>query len=282
MKTAVDHFPPVMFSALRFSLGAFILLLICFYRKIPLPQKGDWKWYALCGLLQTAYVFTINQQVLLFADAGITSLLSFTMPLWFAILAHFMLDERLTVLKSTALTMGVVGLFFVMEINPLHLDLTGIQLLGQLLILSGAIAWAFANIIVKKILQNHDKLQFTAYQMAIGAAILFAYTLTFERGQSITWNVQAVSGLLFAGVIASAFAFLLWFYLLERGEGGKASMSLLLVPVVGVICGWLILGESLHFVSIIGMVLIVSGIGLVNVQNEEKVLNALKLNKRAM
>ncbi len=268
MKTAVDYFPPVMFSAIRFTLGAIVLLGFCLYKKIPLPKKGDWKWYALCGLLQTAYVFTVNQQALLHLDAGITSLISFTMPFWFAILAHFTINERLTITKITALILGIIGLFFVLEVNPLQLKMDGVLLVTQLLVLTGSFAWATANIIVKKVLQENNKLQFTTYQMAIGAVALFAYSLVFEQGQTIYWTPIAVMSLLFAGIVASAFAFFLWFFLLERGEGGKASLSLLLVPVIGVICGWLFLGETVHLSVVLGIILIVSGIGLVNLQDD--------------
>src|SRR5690606_20404475 len=164
MKTAVDYFPPVTFSAIRFLLGSALLLLFCFYKKIPLPKKGDWKWYAICGLLQTAYVFTVNQQALLYLDAGITSLVSFTMPFWFAFLAHFFIGVRLTYLKFSALVIGIVGLFFVLEINPLQLEWSGVALIAQLFVLTGSFAWAISNLIVKKVLQKNDKLQFTAYQ----------------------------------------------------------------------------------------------------------------------
>lgn len=280
MKTALDFFPPVMFSAVRFFLGSFILFIICFYKKIPLPKKEDWKWYAICGLLQTAYVFTINQQALLYIDAGVSSLLSFTMPFWFAFLAHFFIGERLTTIKSIALVIGIIGLFFVLEINPLQMEWSGVALIAQLFVLSGSIAWAVSNIIVKKVLQNHDKLQFTTYQMIIGATALLIYSLIFEQGQSIEWSWMAIICVLFAGGIASAFAFVLWFYLLSRGEGGKASISLLLVPVIGVISGWLFLDETLHPSSIIGMILVVSGIGLVNIQQDHKLFSFLKKKQR--
>ena len=54
MKVALDYFPPVLFSAFRFLLGAGILLMICFYKRIPLPRKEDLKWYAICGILERA------------------------------------------------------------------------------------------------------------------------------------------------------------------------------------------------------------------------------------
>ena len=103
------------------------------------------------------------------------------MPIWFTILAHFFIGERLTPLKILALVLGIMGLFFVMQINPFQLEWKGITFLAQLFVLSGAIAWAISNIIVKKVLNHHNKWQFTAYQMLIGALSLFLYSLLFEQ-----------------------------------------------------------------------------------------------------
>ena len=269
MKLALDYFPPVMFSTIRFLLGSFILLVICFYKKIPLPRREDWKWYAICGVLQTSYVFIANQYALQYLDAGITSLLVYTMPIWFAFLAHFFIDERLTFIKTSALLLGIIGLFLVLEINPLQLEWKGITFFAQLFVLSGAIAWATSNIIVKRILHNHNNWQFTAYQMMIGAFVLLPYSLLFEQGQTIIWSFKSIMIVFYAGVIASSFAFVLWFYLLSREEGGNISISLLLVPVIGILFGWIFLGETLHFISFIGIILIVFAIGLVNKQDNQ-------------
>lgn len=267
MKVALDYFPPVLFSAFRFLLGAGILLMICFYKRIPLPRKEDLKWYAICGVLQTSYMFIINQLALQYLDAGLTSLLVYTMPIWFAFLAHFFIGERLTSLKVLALALGIFGLFMVMEINPFQLNWNGVSLIAQLAVLSGALAWAISNIIVKKVLHSHNKWQFSAYQMLIGAIVLLLYSFLFEQGQSVTWNWNAIVVVLYAGAIASALAFILWFYLLNSGEGGKTTLSLLLVPVVSILSGWIFLDEIITFTSIIGMLIILLAIGLVNVKD---------------
>ena len=267
MKVALDYFPPVLFSAFRFLLGAGILLMICFYKRIPLPQKEDLKWYAICGTLQTSYMFIINQLALQYLDAGLTSLLVYTMPIWFAFLAHFFIGERLTSLKVLALALGIFGLFMVMEINPFQLNWNGVSLIAQLAVLSGSLAWAISNIIVKKVLHSHNKWQFSAYQMLIGAIVLLLYSFLFEQGQSVTWNWNSIIVVLYAGAIASALAFLLWFYLLNSGEGGKTTLSLLLVPVVSILSGWVFLDETITFTSIIGILIILLAIGLINVKD---------------
>ena len=212
-------------------------------------------------------MFIINQLALQYLDAGLTSLLVYTMPMWFAFLAHFFIGERLTFLKVLALALGIFGLFMVMEVNPFQLNWIRVSLIAQLAVLSGALAWAISNIIVKKVLHSHNKWQFSAYQMLIGAIVLLLYSFLFEQGQSVTWNWNAIVVVLYAGAIASALAFILWFYLLNPGEGGKTTLSLLLVPVVSILSGWIFLDEIITFTSIIRMFIILLAIGLVNVKD---------------
>jgi O-acetylserine/cysteine efflux transporter len=188
MKLSVYYFPPVMFSALRFVVASFVLMGIVWYKRVPLPRKQDWKWYAICGLLQTTYPFLVNQIALEYNNAAITSVLSFTMPFWLIILAHFILNDRITFPKIIGLVVGIVGLFLVMDINLWQMEWSGIKLLMEMLALTGAIAWAMANLILKKYLEQNDKLQFTAWQMLIGTLGLLLYTFVFEHGEKITFN----------------------------------------------------------------------------------------------
>jgi len=272
MKVSVDLFPPVMFSALRFVMASFVLMAIVWYKRIPLPRKEDWKWYALCGLLQTTLPFVTNQLALQYNGAGITSVMAFTMPFWLLILVHFMLNERITLPKLLGLGIGFVGLIMVMDINLLEMNWTGITLIMNLVALSGAMAWAMANAVVKKYLAQHDMLQLTAWQMVIGTMGLLFYSLVFEQGQSITWNLTALACLLYSGVLASAIGFLIWTYILSKGAHMKASVSLLFVPVIGSLCGWLFLDEILKPISIVGIIFVAAGIGIVNMKwNRAKV-----------
>lgn len=266
MKLSGAYFPPVMFSALRFVLATIILLLIVWHKRIPLPRREDWKFYGACGLLQTTFPYLLNQIALEYDDTSIICVLSFTMPFWLLILGHFFLNDRITLPKVAGLTVGIFGLFLVMDINPWQMEWTGIKLFVEILILLGAVGWAGSNVIIKKYLEEHDKLQFTTWQMVIGTIGLLLYAIVFEHGQPITLNWVAVLCLLYAGVLSSAIGFLLWSYILAKGEAVKASVSLLLVPVIGSLCSWIFLDESLTSTSVVGIICVAAGIGIVNMK----------------
>lgn len=258
MKLANELFSPALFITYRFFIGAAILLCIGYFKKISLPSRQELKWYSICGLLQTACLNIAIQVALNYIDAGLTSVLVYSMPLFVAIMAHFWIPgERLTVRKMIGIAIGIIGLFLAVNIRQME------NYWAMLLVLAGAFSWALSNIIVKVKLKDCDNLQFTTCQMTVGASGLCLYSVCFES-TAVQWNMLGVLYLLFAGVFASAFAFSLWSYILSKIEAGKAAVSLLLVPVIGVIAGCVFLNESLSLRAWFGILFVFAGVWLVH------------------
>ncbi|MDB5084194.1 MAG: DMT(drug/metabolite transporter) superfamily permease, partial [Bacilli bacterium] len=229
-----------------------------FYRRVPLPNRKDLKWYIVCGMLQTTYFNIAIQISLNYISAGITSVLTYSMPFWLALLAHFWIPaEKLTARKLLGVVAGILGLSFAMDVR-----LNG-SVWALFLAVSSGITWAISNVIIKRKLTHVDNVQFTTWQMAAGAAGLFLYSALFEHGPT-HWGVMPLVYILFTGIVGSSFAFVLWFHILSKTEASKASISLLLVPVIGVISGCLVLHESLKLMTTIGIILVLAGIWIVN------------------
>ena len=129
--------------------------------------------------------------------------------------------------------------------------------------LTSGLSWAISNVIIKKKLQHCDQIQFTTWQMAIGTVGLFLFSFFFEHGDA-HWGLMPIVYVLFAGIFPSALAFLLWTYILSKTEASKASMSLLLVPVVGAVSGFFFLGQVLSPITLIGIAFVLLGIWFVN------------------
>ncbi len=257
MKQANEFFPPVLFTTYRFILGAVILLGITYFTKIPMPRREDWKWVILGGILQTVFFNTAVQIGMQFLSAGFSSVLSYSMPLWVVIMAHFLLGEKLTKRKTVGVIMGMIGLVALFNVSG------GGAWWAIILTLFGAIAWAFASVLVKLKLQHCNILQYTTWQMVVGAILLSIYSALFGQG-TVQWNWLAVGCLMYNGVLASALAYFLWTYILSNAEAGKASISVLGIPIIGVLAGVILLKESLYWNTVVGMALILGGIWLVN------------------
>jgi uncharacterized membrane protein len=100
MKEAVHYFPPVTFVAYRFALGAVILLAVTIWLKLPVPPRKYWGWIIVTGILQTALNNVLVQIGMQSLSAGLVAVLNYSMPVWVTIMAHFFLQEKMTLRKA--------------------------------------------------------------------------------------------------------------------------------------------------------------------------------------
>ncbi|WP_301859538.1 DMT family transporter [uncultured Megasphaera sp.] len=258
MKQANAFFPPITFSCYRFLLASVVLLAVNVFLRLPVPPRRYWPWIVATGILQIAVNNGGIQMGTVSLGAGMVAVINYSMPVWMAILAYFILHEELTKRKLAGIAVCMLGLAVLMNVDTVG------SVSGLVITVIAAVAWAVAGIIVKK--QNqlyHGRdctmIQYTTWQIVVGAGVLFVYSLWFEPG-TVVWTPMAVACLGYNGFLASAVAFFLWNHVLTHMEAAKAGVAILGVPVVGVICGVLVLGEQLHWNSAVGMALILGGI----------------------
>lgn len=272
MKEAALFFPPVLFSCYRFLIGAVVLLAVSVWCRMPLPPKRYWPWIFVTGLLQIAVNNAAVQIGVTSLGAGLVAVVNYSMPVWMSILAYFILHETLTKRKILGIVLSMTGMYVLMDVEIAG-DMTAL-----LLTIGGAIAWAVAAVIVKyqdtvmHRQQNQETctmIQYTTWQIAVGALLLWIYSMLFEQGQ-VAWTPMSVSCLLYNGVLASALAFFLWNYILTKMEASKAGVASLGVPVVGVVCNVIFMHEAVHWNTALGMALILAGIFLIVAQRVQR------------
>lgn len=256
MKTANTFFPPITFVAYRFLFGALVLLSVWFWLHLPLPKKKYWPWIFLTGILQMGLNNIAAQTSMLTLGAGMVSVLNYSMPIFAAVMAHFLLGERLTWRKGAGIVLAIAGMAVLMDVHAGG-DVTAICI-GLL----SAVFWGLASIFVKLKLSDVNPISLTTWQMVCASLSLLAYTAIVPQGEVI-WNTESVLRLIYNGVLASALAFFLWSWILQHIEVSKASVAVLAVPVVGVVGGILCLGEPMTLHIFFGMIMIMAGIYIV-------------------
>ncbi|MBP1948032.1 DMT family transporter [Virgibacillus litoralis] len=259
MKASLGFMGPFTFSAFRFGTGAVTLLIVVWLWKAGKPPRNMWKHLIIVGLLQTSIVFLLVMYGMQFVDAGKSSVLLYSMPLWSSIFAVKILGEKISAGKVIGLGIGMLGLLTI-----LGWDIFMVQdpevIFGELLIIVAAIAWASSNVYYRINLQGMNKIQVTAYQMLFGTIGIIIASLFAEWGDPVQLTGESIFYILFTGVLASALCFSVWFLLLSTIDMVTATLSTLLVPVFGLFFGWLILGETLTSGIIVGSMLILVGI----------------------
>ena len=256
MKTANTFFPPITFVAYRFLFGALVLLSVWFWLHLPLPKKKYWPWIFLTGILQMGLNNIAAQTSMLTLGAGMVSVLNYSMPVFAAVMAHFLLGERLNWRKGAGIVLAIAGMAVLMDVHAGG-DVTAICI-GLL----SAGFWGLASIFVKLKLADVNPISLTTWQMVCASLSLLAYTAIVPQGEFV-WNAESVLCLIYNGVLASALAFFLWSWILQHIEVSKASVAVLAVPVVGVVGGILCLGEPMTLHIFFGMLMIMAGIYIV-------------------
>lgn len=262
MKSVLAYSGPFGFSALRTLFGALLLLAVLVVLRRPMRIHA-WARVALLGVLQTGAFSALIQVALLHGGAGKTSILVYTMPFWVIPMAWVAFGERVRGLQWLALALAAAGLVLILEPWTLHADF-----LSEVLALAAGLCWALATIVAKWIKRDHplDALPLTAWQMLFGALALCLVAWVVPE-KPIDPAPYFFGALFYNAVIATALAWFLWLFALQHLSAGVAGMSALGVPVVGVLAGWLQLGERPGGMELAGMALIAVALAVISLRS---------------
>lgn len=277
IKLGLRDLPPFTFVGIRFLLASFILGLIIYFRKIPLPKdRRDWQFMAWTGLL----CFTVNYGLVFWGEqyisSGLAALLNATMPFFGMFIAHHYLPaERITPIKIGGVLLGTFGVGLIFS-NQLHLQGT-LALLASIGIVVGALVAAYANVLIKLRGKHIDPTVISAGQMLFGfPPLLLVGILTEGNPFLFKWTPLAITSLIYLTVLGSCVAFMLYFWMLQRIQVTNALLLLLVMPLVAVTLGKLVNGEELTWRILIGGACIVSGVAATIFRRD--ILLRIKLN----
>lgn len=262
-----ESIPPFLVFGWRFIIAGLLLLIFCWckYGKNEIiPQlnnsvpKGILLVF-LVGCLQTAGTMGLLSLALMTLSSSISSIILFTNPLWLALLAHVFLKEKITILKSIALVLGILGVVSCLGLEG-EFDKRGI-----LFAFIGSLCWALNTLITKKNVFDKSVFVFTGWQLLLGGIVMLIvssvlkeqYDYTLINHWDIFWFVWLI-------IPASIGSFSLWFLALKIGGATTTSSFLFLVPLFSLIFSIIFLKDVLSAHIIIGGLLIMVSLYLIN------------------
>jgi O-acetylserine/cysteine efflux transporter len=253
-KVGVAEIPPLFLLALRFGLVAG--LLAPFLK----PLSGNWKpmltLSIVLGGLHFGLMFTGLQRV----DAGPAAIaIQLTVP-FSAVLAWSVYGERLGALQIIGLVVAFAGVYALSgdparPSDPLYFGL----------VVSGALAWAIANILIKRLVAV-PPMVLNAWLAVMAAPQLLAMSALLESGQ---WQAIAEAGwrgwgaIVYMAVGASIIAYGLWYYLLGKYEVNRVVPLTLLAPVFAIFLAAGLLDEPLTHTVIVGGGVTILGVAMI-------------------
>ena len=259
---AVAEVAPLTFVWVRLMIAAAALWLFLWARgQAPALPKGAFWAMLILALLNNAVPFTLFAWSQTHIDGGLASILNATSPIWTVLVAHLATsDERMTPAKLLGVFLGFAGV--VAMIGPDLLTTLGDQALAQLAALAGAFCYALAGVWARRFrVMRIAPATVAAWQLALAAAMMTPLALIADRPWTAAMpSLTAWSAILALSVVCSAYAYILYFRIIDRAGATNALLVTLLTPPIAIALAALFMGEQLGVQHFIGLGLI--GLGL--------------------
>lgn len=276
VKIGIQTLPPFLMAGTRFAVaGAILYAWARFSKGYVKPERVHWKTAFIVG---TFLLLGGNGSVVLasqYLPSSLTALLVATEPLWIVLLSWLWLGNGRPNWKVTlGLLVGFVGVYFLIAGKSSIGGAEGYsQLIGVVVILAGALSWAVGSIYGLKAPTVESSILNAGMQMLAGSITLFLVALI--RGEHLTFDPAAVSStslfaIIYLIVFGSLIGFTAYSWLLKNAQPAMVSTYAYVNPVIAVILGWSIAGESMTAQMLIGAFIIVTSVILITATKSEK------------
>ncbi len=272
-KFFVVKIDPLLLTSLRgFFIGIIFLIISVLFSKVNKLEKikkSSWKYLVLIGIIGGGLAFWLFFTGLKLTTAGRAAFLHKTLPVYAVILAFIFLKEKITKRQLIAILIMIFGLVLI-EFTNISSEIR----IGDTLVIGATILWAIENTISKKVmLEKESNWIVTFSRMFFGSLLLFS--VIFISGKTdlfLSLNTNQILYITISGALLFLYVFT-WYWGLKYINLSKASVILLIAPIISLILGVVWLNEQVFTLQIIGSLLILIGAFIVfRVKSERRIV----------
>jgi drug/metabolite transporter (DMT)-like permease len=258
-RAAVPAFGPAPLVSMRLGIAALMLLPILFWRGGWPQLRANPVALFMVGVPFTALPFMLMTWGALHITAGLSAVLNATAPMFGALVAHFVLKEKLGVWRAGGLLIGFVGVLLLMSSGSVSLK-TGQGPLAVAAVLGTAMIWSVGANYTRQKMAGIDAMVTTAGSLAMASLCLAP--LAWATWPETPPSSRAWAEMAFLGIASSGLGMLMYFRLLRRIGAVRAMSVTFLSPLVAMVSGALYLGESLTLQMVLGCAVVLLGTAL--------------------
>jgi len=253
-------------ALIRFMTASLILGMII--RKVE-PKakldKSDLPKMVLGGIFGITLYFILENIGVKFTTATNASLIVSVVPIITITLDVLFCHGKLSLIKLLGVSIAIGGSYLAVTANG-RVELNSAHFIGNSLMLAAMLSWAFFTLVNKSLQKKYSGLFLTAYQTIFGTLLFIPFSL-FEYKEWKLVSLIALGNILFQAIFCSCVAYLLYNYALKRLDVALTTIYLNLIPVVGVLSGYLILKERVLGIQLVGGLITLLAIVIINFES---------------
>jgi drug/metabolite transporter (DMT)-like permease len=264
IKLGVETIPPITLIASRTAIAGLLLLFIMHWRGVHLPSDAaTWRRFLVQACLNSVVPWTMVAWAERSVEAGLATILNSTSPIFtFFLTLAIAHQETPTPRKLLGVSLGMAGICLIVGVQAF--SSLGEKLVAQLAIVLATVCYAGAAVFSRGF-KGLDPMAPAAGSLLCGAAILIPSSIAVEQPWMLSPSVISMLALLGLAVFSTAFAFVIYFRLIQTlGSVGTTAQAYLRVPI-GVALGVLLLGERLSPTAWIGLGCVVVGVAAMTI-----------------
>ncbi len=266
-KVALREVHPFTLLTLRYAIGALLLLIFQLGRDrtfLKRFSRHDWFYMIVLAAVGVSGLGLLQAYGLLYTTAINTGWIIAINPVLIILLARFFLQETITFRKVSGILLGFLGIFLIISKGTFSRSLFQFaSTYGDLLVLASALAWSSFTVAGKGILSRFSPLATITPVMFVGGLLVLPLSLfKGEWNHLFNLSITTWTAILFLGFFCSGLGYLFWYSALEKRDSGVVGIYLYLEPFVTLIGAYLLLGEEIGWITMIGGGMVLAGVFL--------------------
>ena len=265
IRYGIPYAPPFTFIAVRMAIASVLLALISlaitrrFAHDLSTIGKSALVGVTIHGAYLGGCFYGVKQGM----PAGITALICSLQPVLVSIFSSIFFQEKLSPRKWLGLGLGLAGLVLVIAPKLEGAGDQGLPAAGVVAVFIALLGGTSGTLLQKKFGAGVEVLSGTSWQYVATGILMGLFALTFEGGESITWNASFIFSLTWLIVALSIGAILILYFLLARSSASSVSSLYYLVPAVTAVEAYFLFGEKIGLVTAVGTLVTIAGVALV-------------------